>query len=131
MIMTVDQVSPINQRATDEGPFSDLSFPSSPQILNTLPFGVGVAASARVGNLLGARSPNGARVSTQASVALSTIIGSIVLASLVLSRRQFGYLFSDEADVVALVADVLPYVAAFQIADGWAQRSAQSQLVSI
>lgn len=38
------------------------------------------------------------------------------------TRNQFGYLFSDNEGVVRLVGDVLPYVAAFQVADGWAQR---------
>ncbi|KAM0752386.1 putative MATE efflux family protein subfamily [Meredithblackwellia eburnea MCA 4105] len=91
------------------------------QIMNTLPFGIGVAASARIGNLLGAKAAKGARVSSHAAVALSTIIGTLVLTALMISRNKFGYLFSDEDDTVALVAHVLPYVAAFQIADGWAQ----------
>lgn len=99
------------------------------QILNTLPFGVGVAASSRIGNLLGSQSPSHARLSSHASVALSTIIGGAVLGVLMATRESFGYLFSSAEDVVKLVADVLPYVAAFQIADGWAQRCVFPELV--
>ncbi|KAL8281045.1 hypothetical protein RQP46_006403 [Phenoliferia psychrophenolica] len=91
------------------------------QILNTLPFGVGIAASARIGNLLGARSPSGARVSSQAAVALSTLVGLAVLTVLMGTRNKIGYLFTEEDEVAALVGQVLPFVAAFQIADGWAQ----------
>lgn len=91
------------------------------QILNTLPFGIGVTASSRVGNFLGARSARMSKISANAAAALSTLVGGLVLAVLLGTRHRFGYLFSDDAEVVALVADVLPYVAAFQIFDGWAQ----------
>ncbi|KAK4701350.1 multidrug resistance protein, MATE family, partial [Phenoliferia sp. Uapishka_3] len=91
------------------------------QIMNTLPFGIGVAVSARIGNLLGASLPRQAKISSHTAVVLATCVGSAVLAVLMASRDKFGYLFSDEPEVVALVAHVLPYVAAFQIADGWTQ----------
>jgi MATE family multidrug resistance protein len=92
------------------------------QILNTIPFGVGVAASARIGNLLGSKQARAARVSTHASVLLATGVGSIILVILMLTKDQFGLLFSDDEEVVGLVSKVLPYVAAFQVADGMAQR---------
>lgn len=91
------------------------------QILNTLPFGIGVTASSRVGNFLGARSAHMSRVSANMAALLATAVGAAVLAILLATRHQFGRLFSDDDAVVALVADVLPYVAAFQIFDGWAQ----------
>ncbi|KAG0149219.1 hypothetical protein CROQUDRAFT_669301 [Cronartium quercuum f. sp. fusiforme G11] len=91
------------------------------QVLATLPFGVGVSASARIGHLLGARQPIKARSAGLAAVSLSTIIGGSVTIILLTTRNRFGYLFSVDDDVGGLVAEVLPYVAAFQIADGWAQ----------
>lgn len=91
------------------------------QILNTLPFGIGVTASSRVGNFLGSRSARMSRISANMSALLATLVGALVLAVLLATRSQFGRLFSDDPDVVALVAHVLPYVAAFQIFDGWAQ----------
>src|SRR6266702_190149 len=42
------------------------------------------------------------------------------LISLILSPQVYGYLFSDDASVVALVAQVMPLVASFQVADGLA-----------
>ena len=100
---------------------ANLNVSSPSQILNTLPFGIGVTASSRVGNFLGSRSAYMSRVSANMSALLATVVGALVLAVLMGTRSRFGRLFSDDADVVALVAEVLPYVAAFQIFDGWAQ----------
>lgn len=91
--------------------------------MNTLPMGIGVVASARIGNLLGSRMPRQAYISTHAAVLLATMLGSVILVALLVTRDSFGYLFSDDAKVVGLVAQVLPYVAAFQVADGMTQRS--------
>lgn len=89
------------------------------QVLNTVPFGVGVAASARVGNMLGARNPSGASRSAHVAAFLSMILGAFVLLILMLTRHDFARLFnSDDEAVVRLTAQVLPYVALFQIADG-------------
>ncbi|GJJ07934.1 hypothetical protein Clacol_002141 [Clathrus columnatus] len=74
------------------------------QILNTLPFGLSVSASARIGNLIGARKPLHAKLSAHTAALLS----------------RFGYLFSDDQDVVRLVASIMPLVASFQVADGLA-----------
>ncbi|KAF8159273.1 MATE efflux family protein [Crassisporium funariophilum] len=90
------------------------------QILNTLPFGIGVAASTRVGNLIGARSPNGARNAAQASALLSIIVGTVVMVAMIACRDVYGFMFSDDIDVVFLVSKVMPLVASFQVADGLA-----------
>lgn len=88
------------------------------QVLNTIPFGVGVAASARVGNMLGARNARGAARSANTAAWLSMFLGAIVLAILVGTRNHFAKIFNDDPQVVQLTAEVLPYVALFQIADG-------------
>ncbi|EJD02298.1 MOP flippase [Fomitiporia mediterranea MF3/22] len=90
------------------------------QILNTLPFGIGVAASARVGNLIGARSAYGAKHAGHASALLSAIVGAIVMATMLAARNVYGYIFSDDEEVVRLVSKVMPLVASFQVADGLA-----------
>ncbi|KAF8824305.1 hypothetical protein HHX47_DHR8000353 [Lentinula edodes] len=48
------------------------------QILNTLPFGIGVAASTRVGNLIGLRSAIGARHAAHAAAFLSVVVGAVI-----------------------------------------------------
>ena len=88
------------------------------QIMNTVPFGIGVAASARVGNQLGARSARGAARAANTAAWLSIFLGAIILAILMGTKNVFAKIFNDDPDVVALTAKVLPFVALFQIADG-------------
>lgn len=91
---------------------------TSDQVMNTIPFGVGVAASARVGNLLGARDAKGAARAANTAAWLSMMLGAVVLAILMGSKDHFAKIFNSDTSVVKLTAEVLPYVALFQIADG-------------
>lgn len=88
------------------------------QVMNTIPFGVGVATSARVGNLLGARNARGAARAANTAAWLSMLLGALVLAVLMGVKDFYARIFNDDPDVVALTAKVMPYVALFQIADG-------------
>ena len=88
------------------------------QVMNTIPFGVGVATSARVGNLLGAKNAKGAARAANTAAWLSMLLGIIVLAILMGTRNNFAKIFNDDEAVVKLTAEVLPAVALFQIADG-------------
>ncbi|UNI21327.1 ethionine resistance protein [Purpureocillium takamizusanense] len=89
------------------------------QIINTIPFGLGVAESARLGNLLGAKDRRGARRSAHCAAILSVLLGAVMLTVLLATRNVIGGLFNEHDErVVALVAHVMPYVALFQIADG-------------
>ncbi|KAM0808847.1 putative Transporter C11D3.06 [Seiridium cardinale] len=88
------------------------------QIINTIPFGLGVAASARLGNLLGARRPRDARRAAHCAAILSAVLGALILAILMGTKDVFGRIFNDDERVVRLVSDVMPFVALFQIADG-------------
>ncbi|KAL4265736.1 multi antimicrobial extrusion (MATE) family protein [Pleurotus pulmonarius] len=90
------------------------------QILNTIPFGIGVATSTRVGNLIGNRSAIDAKRAAHASAFVSVVVGALVMTAMLLTKDVFGYMFSDDERVVALVARVMPLVASFQIADGLA-----------
>lgn len=91
---------------------------TSDQVMNTIPFGVGVATSARVGNLLGARNARGAALAANTAAWLSMILGAVVLAILMASKENFARIFNDDDRVVRLTAQVLPFVALFQIPDG-------------
>ncbi|KAJ4481213.1 MOP flippase [Lentinula aciculospora] len=90
------------------------------QILNTLPFGIGVAASTRVGNLIGLRSAIGAKHAAHAAALLSVVVGAVVMITLMSTKNIVGFLMSDDVAVVQLVGVVMPLVASFQIADGLA-----------
>ena len=91
---------------------------TSDQIMNTIPFGVGVATSARVGNRLGSRDAKGAARAANTAAWLSMLLGVLVLVILMGTRENFAKIFNDDPDVVSLTAAVLPAVALFQIADG-------------
>ncbi|KAI3398422.1 hypothetical protein diail_9242 [Diaporthe ilicicola] len=88
------------------------------QVINTVPFGLGVAASARIGNLLGAQRPADTRRAAHCAAVLSTVMGAVILAVLMGTKDVFGRLFNDDDRVVELVSEVMPFVALFQIADG-------------
>lgn len=91
---------------------------TSDQVMNTIPFGVGVATSARVGNLLGAKNARGAARAANTAAWLSMLLGALVLVILMGTKDHFAKIFNDDERVVKLTAEVLPYVALFQIADG-------------
>ena len=88
------------------------------QLMNTIPFGIGVATSARVGNMLGMRNAKGAARSANTAAGLSIFMGLIILSILMGTRNKFALVFNDDESVVKLTAKTLPYVALFQIADG-------------
>lgn len=88
------------------------------QIINTIPFGLGVSASSRLGNLLGADNPVAARRTAHSAAILSVIFGTLILVTLLAARHSVGSLFNSDERVIELVAEIMPYVALFQIADG-------------
>ncbi|POS86817.1 MATE efflux family protein, partial [Erysiphe pulchra] len=88
------------------------------QVMNTIPFGIGVAASSRVGNLLGARNAAGAARAANAAAWLSILMGAIVLCILMSVKNFYAKIFNDDVAVIKLTAEVIPWVALFQIADG-------------
>ncbi|KAJ6093548.1 Multi antimicrobial extrusion protein [Penicillium sp. IBT 16267x] len=87
-------------------------------VMNTIPFGLGVATSSRVGNLLGARSAKEAARTAHLSALLAILLGSMVLAVLMGTRDHFAKIFNDDPRVAELVSEIMPLVALFQIADG-------------
>ncbi|KAF8448854.1 mate-domain-containing protein [Boletus edulis BED1] len=102
------------------------------QIIATIPFGFGVVASNRVGNLIGAKAASGARTAAHACALVSVLVGFTIMVILLATKnakfctyaetmlQQFGYLYSDDENVVRIVSKVMPLVASFQIADGLA-----------
>ncbi|KAG0376807.1 hypothetical protein BGX24_007177 [Mortierella sp. AD032] len=89
-------------------------------LLFTVPFGVSIAASNRVGNLIGLGDARSAKVAARVSIAMSIMFGMINSTMLIVFKDRWGRLFSEDAEVVATVAMVLPLVALFQISDGLA-----------
>lgn len=82
-----------------------------------IPFPIGIAASTRIANLVGATladaAKSTAKVGTIAAVAVG-IFNATLLSSL---RSYVPHLFTQDREVIALVANVLPICAAFQLCD--------------
>ncbi|KAK9464151.1 mate-domain-containing protein [Lipomyces oligophaga] len=91
---------------------------TSDQVTFTIPFGIGVAASTRVGNLLGERRSRAARRAAYTVALLAASTGAFAMIIMLLARNYYGKIFSDDLDVIRETAKVVPYVAIFQIADG-------------
>ncbi|WVW84771.1 hypothetical protein I302_106806 [Kwoniella bestiolae CBS 10118] len=83
-----------------------------------VPAALGIAAAVRVGNLLGAGRGWEAKWASRASLLWSLIFAIINSSICVIFRKNWGYLFNNDAEVVALVAEIMPYIALFQLSDG-------------
>ncbi|KAK2991345.1 hypothetical protein RJ640_007565 [Escallonia rubra] len=73
--------------------------------------------STRVSNELGAGNPQGARVAVYAVMLLAVTETTIVSTSLFASRRVFGFIFSNEKEVVDYVTTMAPLLCLSVIAD--------------
>ncbi|KAI3467030.1 hypothetical protein Pfo_023693 [Paulownia fortunei] len=85
--------------------------------LYAIPYGLAAAASTRVSNELGAGKPQGARVSVIALMLLAVIDAIVVSMSVFASRNVFGYIFSNEKEVVDYVTNMAPLVCLSVIMD--------------
>lgn len=82
-----------------------------------IPFSVSVAVSTRIGNLIGAASLSAARIATRTYVLTFAIMG-IIDATLIGSLRHIlPKAFTEDPEVVAIAAGVMPILAVFQVFD--------------
>lgn len=85
--------------------------------LYMIPYGLGAAGSTRVSNELGAGNPQKARLAVYALMFLAVTETAVVSTTLFTSRRVFGYLFSNEKEVVDYVTNMSPLVCLSVILD--------------
>ena len=83
-----------------------------------VPLGIATAAVTRVGNLIGARSPERAQRAAWVSLALGGAAMVCSAVVFILLRHALPRLYSEDAAVLALSAAILPVAAAFQVFDG-------------
>ncbi|KAI9120135.1 hypothetical protein K1719_008783 [Acacia pycnantha] len=86
--------------------------------LYTIPYGIGAAASTRISNELGAGNPNAARMAVVASMSLTVFETTVISATLFICRGLYGYIFSNEKEVVDYVTVMAPLVCVSVILDG-------------
>ncbi|KAI0014425.1 multidrug and toxin extrusion protein [Xylariaceae sp. FL0662B] len=85
-----------------------------------IPFPVSIAASTRVANLIGASLIDAARTAAKVAVCAGCIIGLFNLTMLSSLRYYLPLLFTDDQEVIGIVAKVMPIVATMQVFDGMA-----------
>ena len=83
-----------------------------------VPLGISQGAATRVGNLIGAGDAEGMRRAAWAAVALGAAVMSVSAVLFTVLRFALPALYTDDADVIALAAQILPAAAAFQLSDG-------------
>lgn len=77
----------------------------------------------RVANLIGATLSEAAKTSAKVALYAAVVVGLFNVILLSTLRNIIPQLFTDDADVIALVAQVLPLCAAFQLFDALAANS--------
>ncbi|KAJ1733852.1 ethionine resistance protein, partial [Coemansia biformis] len=88
-------------------------------VLNTgslvyqLTAGLSVAVSNRTGNLLGQARARRARVSSNTGLVLSVACGALILVLCLSVASWWGAIYSNDPEVVAIVAQAMPFCALF------------------
>lgn len=83
-----------------------------------VPLGISMAATTRVGNLIGAGRPRLAQTAAWVSLGMGATVMAVSGVVLVTCRSLLPRLYTEDTTVLALAASVLPIAAAFQIFDG-------------
>ncbi|KAI9296652.1 MATE efflux family protein [Neoconidiobolus thromboides FSU 785] len=83
----------------------------------SIPFGMSVAASNRIGNLLGASCAKRSKLSSQCALLLAFVLPFLNCAFLLLFSKQLGSLFTKDENVIQFVQLIIPVAATYQIFD--------------
>ena len=85
-----------------------------------IPFPLSVAASTRIANFIGATLSDAAKTSAKVATSAAIMVGILNVIILSSLRNYIPQLFTNDLDVVQLVANALPLCAAFQLFDALA-----------
>ncbi|KAH8879657.1 MATE efflux family protein [Thozetella sp. PMI_491] len=85
-----------------------------------LPFPLSIAGSTRLANLIGAKLVDAAKTSAKVTFVGGIIIGTFNVTILWVFRYQIPLLFTQDPDVIELVAGAMPICAIMQLFDGMA-----------
>ncbi|KAK1226834.1 ethionine resistance protein [Marasmius sp. AFHP31] len=70
-----------------------------------------------IGNLLGERDPVRAGIAAKASIFLGLVVAGLFALVLMIFRNRWSLLFNEDPNVAAIVTEVLPLMALFQVFD--------------
>ncbi|KAJ3231756.1 hypothetical protein HDU81_003533 [Chytriomyces hyalinus] len=86
-------------------------------ITYTIPLGFAIACSTRIGNALGSGHPHKARIAAWGAFGTGAVIALFNSSFLFFARNSLGGYFSNDPEVIKVVAEILPLASAFQAAD--------------
>ncbi|CAN6283486.1 unnamed protein product [Urochloa humidicola] len=83
-----------------------------------IPLGLGTAISTRVSNELGAGQPQAAKLATRVVMGIALSAGLLLASTMILLRNFWGYMYSNEPEVVTYIAKMIPILAISFFTDG-------------
>lgn len=86
-------------------------------LMYTLPTALSASVSTRVGNELGARRPERARLATMVAIGLALVSSLVGLLWTTLGRDAWGRVFTKDSDVLELTMTVLPIIGVCELAN--------------
>ncbi|CAI6331636.1 unnamed protein product [Periconia digitata] len=89
-------------------------------IMFQVPFSMSVAASTRIGILVGARKLSNAMFTAKVTTAYAAFVGLFNFLFMVVLKGYIPRVFTHDQDVVNLVSNILPLCAVYQVLDAWA-----------
>ncbi|KAF8692511.1 hypothetical protein HU200_039611 [Digitaria exilis] len=87
-------------------------------LLFMIPLGLSSAVSTRVSNELGAGQPQAAKLATRVVIYIALTAGFVLTLAMTLVRGVWGYMYSNEQEVVAYIARMLPVLGISFFIDG-------------
>ena len=105
------------------GRFGDVQIAAHQIALNSsalifmVPMGISAAITVRVGHALGAGDPRAARRAAWSGIGLGLVIGGLAIVPIILWRHQVAAVYSSDAAVQALAANLLLFAAFWQLFD--------------
>ncbi|MDG3088063.1 MATE family efflux transporter [Vibrio hannami] len=82
-----------------------------------IPMSIGAAVSIRVGHKLGEESTEGAKISTQVSIALGLLLAAITALFTVVFRDEVTLLYTNDKEVASIAVQLLLIAAIYQLTD--------------
>ncbi|KAE8774212.1 Protein TRANSPARENT TESTA 12 [Hordeum vulgare] len=87
-------------------------------LMFTVPSGLCAAISTRVSNELGAGRPQVARLATIVVICMALFAGSVISITMISLRKSWGYMYSNEEEVVTYIARMIPVLGVSFFIDG-------------
>ncbi|KAI5005621.1 hypothetical protein ZWY2020_032864 [Hordeum vulgare] len=87
-------------------------------LMFTVPSGLCAAISTRVSNEPGAGRPQVARLATIVVICMALFAGSVISITMILLRKSWGYMYSNEEEVVTYIARMIPVLDVSFFTDG-------------